>query len=138
MEQTEVAKARDHYGVGLRVRLLARLADLRDLPRAMLNTIEKLAPCEACPDEPTPEGEGSATVETSRGALTHKVALQDGIVFDYSIEAPTDANFSNDGVVATGLMGADATNLEALKRAAELHVLAVDPCVRCALEINHA
>lgn len=135
---TEVAKARDHYGAGLRVRLLARLADLRDLPRTMLNTIDKLGPCEANLDDPTPEGEGSATVETSRGALTHNVSIQNGKIYAYSIEAPTDVNFLNDGVVATGLMGADATNLEALKRAAELHVLAVDPCVRCALEINHA
>lgn len=137
-DNVDVVAARERYGAGLGVRLLARLADLRDLPCSLLKNIDRLGPFEASPDEPNPTGEGTATVETARGPLTHAVALQDGKVSTYTIDAPTDLNFLNEGVVVTGLMGANVGNLNDLKTAAELHVLAIDPCVRCIVEIEHA
>jgi len=133
-----VVAARGAFGAGLRARLLARFADMRDLPASLLVTMENLGPCEGGFEPAHVNGEGKATVETARGALTHTVSVKDGKISAYTIYAPTDLNFLNDGVVAMGLMGAKCADLEALNTAAELHVLAVDPCVSCTLEIRDA
>ena len=45
-------------------------------------------------------------------------------------EAPTEANFAPGGAAEAGLKGAAAD-----ARAAELHVLAIDPCVAAVVEI---
>lgn len=134
-QNPEVIQARETYGAGLLARLLARLADLQDLPIAMLAAVEELGECVAASEFPSLDGKGTATVETARGPLTHTVELKTGQIVSYEIDAPTDLNFTNDGVVVQGLLQADADNL---KTAAELHVLAVDPCVSCALEIDDA
>jgi|GEM_PF-1260086 len=134
----DVIAARNTFGAGLRARLVSRFADMRDLPVSLLATLEKLGPCEGPHETACANGEGVATVETARGALTHSVRVTDGKISAYAIDAPTDLNFLNDGVVAVGLMGAGATDLKALNTAAELHVLAVDPCVSCTLEIVDA
>jgi Ni,Fe-hydrogenase I large subunit len=68
--------------------------------------------------------------------LHHRISIENGLITDYQITAPTDANFLPGGPVSTGLIGALAT--DNLARAAELHVLAVDPCVEVEVRINHA
>jgi len=133
-----VVAARDAFGAGLRTRLLARFADMRDLPVSLLASVEQLGACEGVGIVAPITGEGVATVETARGALTHSVRVEDGKISAYAIDAPTDLNFLNDGVVALGLMGAEAADREALNTAAELHVLAIDPCVSCTLEVVDA
>lgn len=133
-----VVAARGTYGAGLRARLAARFADMRDLPASLLATLGNLRLCEGGFEPAHVSGEGQATVETARGALTHTVSVKDGKISAYAIDAPTDLNFLNDGVVAMGLMGEKCADLEALNTAAELHVLAVDPCVSCTLEIRDA
>ncbi|HEY9080085.1 hypothetical protein [Magnetovibrio sp.] len=134
----DVAAARIAFGAGLRARLLARFADMRSLPVSLLNAVGELHPCSGREFNPNANGAGTATVETARGALTHTVSVKDGKISTYVIDAPTDLNFLNDGVVATGLLGAAAVDPDALNAAAELHVLAVDPCVRCTLEVRNA
>ncbi len=137
-DNAKVAQARKTYGAGLRARLWARLADLKDLPVAMTANVDRLCPCTPVFESPQGDGQGEATVETARGALTHRVRLKGGVIDAYEIDAPTDVNFLNDGVVTQGLMGANAVDSQTLRAAAELHVLAVDPCVSCALEIVDA
>jgi len=134
----DVVAARNTFGAGLRARLLARFADMRDLPMSLLASLDHLRACEGVGEVAPKTGEGVASVETARGALTHTVRVEDGKISAYVIDAPTDLNFSNDGVVALGLMGAAAADVEALNTAAELHVLAIDPCVSCTLEVVDA
>jgi len=134
----DVVAARNTFGAGLRARLLARFADMRDLPMSLLASLDHLGTCEGVGEVAPKTGEGVAIVETARGALTHTVRVEDGKISAYVIDAPTDLNFSNDGVVALGLMGAAAADVEALNTAAELHVLAIDPCVSCTLEVVDA
>jgi coenzyme F420-reducing hydrogenase alpha subunit len=81
-------------------------------------------------------GHGNSQIETARGALHHRISIQNNLITDYQITAPTDANFLPGGPVSTGLIGALAT--DNLARAAELHVLAVDPCVEVEVRISHA
>ena len=81
----DVVAARGTFGAGLRARLLARFADMRDLPASLLVTMENLGPCEGGFEPAHVNGEGKATVETARGALTHTDSVKDGKISAYTI-----------------------------------------------------
>lgn len=81
---------------------------------------------------------GIAQVEAARGRLVHRVVIEDGLIKDYQILAPTEWNFHPEGVVAEGLAGiarsgARGAELEALCR---LYITAVDPCVGYRLSVS--
>ena len=80
-----------------------------------------------------PSGEGAATVETARGPLTHEVEIRDLRVTRCRTTAPTERNFAPGGPVAAGLQGAPLDLL-----AAELHILAIDPCVAASVDLAPA
>jgi len=42
--------------------------------------------------------------------LRHRVSIEKNLITGHQIIAPTNATFLNNGVVATGLIGAAATN----------------------------
>ncbi|WP_020394865.1 hypothetical protein [Thiolinea disciformis] len=77
-------------------------------------------------------------VPAARGNLRHQVALDaNQFIQCYSILAPTEVNFANDGVVAAGLKALCRSRpLEDLKDRANLWIQAVDPCVSYTLEIQ--
>jgi hypothetical protein len=80
-------------------------------------------------------------IEAARGRLIHQVQLDDaGKVLDYQIIAPTEINFSADGVVSAGLKALmqSTRSDETLKYYADLWIKAVDPCVSYRCEIKHA
>lgn len=137
-DDERVRETRDRFGLGLLTRLEARLADMAFLPGEMAEAAEALEPGEVFDGKARDNGTGEACVQTARGMLAHRVVVRDGFVADYAIDAPTDLNFAQDGPVAVGLLGADASDHESLMRAAQLHVLAVDPCVNFAVEVGHA
>ncbi len=128
-DSAAVAEVRAHHGAGLAARLAAAGEDLRRLPAelaATLGRVENVPPRAPLRDS----GEGWATVETARGPLTHRVTIRAGRVTRCETEAPTEANFTSTGPVAMGLAGAPLDPV-----AAELHVLAIDPCVACRVEL---
>ncbi|MBF0248564.1 MAG: nickel-dependent hydrogenase large subunit [Alphaproteobacteria bacterium] len=135
-DEPGVAAARAAHGAGLLARLESRLADVEALTQAIADATAHLAAVTHIDAPARDAGEGEATVETARGPLSHFVRIADGRIADYRIAAPTDANFVPDGVVARGLAGLAVTDVEALRRAVELHVLAVDPCVGCAIDVG--
>ncbi len=124
-----VARARADHGAGLAARLAAAEAALRALPGdigADLAAVRPTAPRVAGRDS----GRGDATVDTARGPLTHRVEIGAGLVTRCRTEAPTEPNFAAAGPVAAGLAGARSDPV-----AAQLHVLAIDPCVACRVEL---
>ena len=124
-----VAEACARHGAGLAARLAAARHDLAILPFALADALAQVS--QTPPRLPARQtGQGAATVETARGPLTHRVAITGGVVTACETEAPTEANFTPHGPVASGLSGAP---LDAV--AAELHVLAIDPCVACSIEL---
>lgn len=133
-----VSRLRQAWGGGLAARLEAGLCELREITEAIVDLQAKLEPDQGIAVAPIRDGSGEATVETVRGALTHKVSIHDGLISACEITAPTEANFAADGAIERGIIGSDATDIAALKLAAELHVLAVDPCVAFSVEIGDA
>jgi hypothetical protein len=104
-------------------RIAARLGELSDwlLDRpGTLGTVS--AACVAA-------GIGEARVETARGGLVHRLALDGDQIVDYAITAPTDVHFAAGGDAARWLDGLRGLpQAEAEIQAARL-VMAFDPCV---------
>lgn len=82
-------------------------------------------------------GEGVGLAQTARGALLHRVCLDEGTVGAWQLLAPTDWNFHEDGPLRRRLCGVRVAegDCEALLR--EL-ILALDPCVAFEVKIVHA
>lgn len=127
-----VTFAREAHGAGLAARLAASRAELSLLPLLMIEAFDRVAE-ELARRAVRDTGDGEAVVETARGPLTHRLSVEDGIVTAFATEAPTEANFAPGGPAAAGLVGARADS-----RAAELHVLAIDPCVAAVVDIADA
>ena len=84
------------------------------------------------------DGCGVAQMATARGVLTHAVQLAAGKVAKYRVWAPTDALFA-DAVALSGLLdGRRFASPDAARRALDQAILALDPCVPYALELNDA
>lgn len=127
-----ILAARRAHGAGLAARLEASRAEISLLPLMMLEALAAIVP-EPAREAARASGQGEAVVETARGPLTHRLTVDNGLVSACVTEAPTEANFAPDGPAVAGLIGAPADLV-----AAELHVLAIDPCVAAVVEIADA
>ena len=84
------------------------------------------------------KGWGAAQMNTARGVLTHAVQLAAGKVAKYRVWAPTDAFFA-DAFALSGLLdGQRFASPDEARRALDQAILALDPCVPYALELNDA
>jgi len=81
---------------------------------------------------------GSAVVEAVRGQLCHRIWLnpENDTITRYRILAPTEWNFHHEGLLKNALLGVEATNIAKLNETAHLAVMALDPCVACAVEVE--
>ncbi len=109
---------------GLSARLLARLTELAALPAQLRRPLAQgvRSICAGA-------GIGIAAVETARGTLIHRAALDGERVAHYRIVAPTEWNFHPRGAFPRGLADMPARNEGEVRQAAALLAHALDPCV---------
>jgi hypothetical protein len=126
------------YGYGLTTQLAARLLEVPTLLGDIREQILALAPEE--PPTPRAIGTGSAlgSVDTARGRLFHWVEVRDGRIARYRTLAPTEWNFHPRGPLTRGLADAPAKDLAMTRRAIDLLVTAIDPCVGIQIEMAEA
>ncbi len=79
--------------------------------------------------------EGWACVDTARGWLVHRAALEAGRVVRYRILAPTEWNCHPQGVAARLLRGLQADDAARLRRSARWVLTAVDPCITAEVRV---
>jgi hypothetical protein len=121
------------WGRGVGARVVARLVE-------MAQTIDALA-CDVSGrhgSAPAGEGCGIAWVETARGLLVHRVALQAERITNYRIVAPTEWNFHPAGAFARGAAGLQGDDPAALERQVRWLVASLDPCVGVRYEAARA
>ncbi len=80
--------------------------------------------------------EGWACVDTARGWLVHRAALEAGRVVRYRILAPTEWNCHPQGVAARLLRGLQADDAARLRRSARWVLTAVDPCIAAEVRVR--
>lgn len=134
-----VARSLAQHGRGARPRLLARLLDLARCAGQIAGTQAWRAGDLIDADSLMP-GVGIARVETARGTLLHRLALEVHAgaerVREYSVVAPTEWNFHPHGAFVAALHNCRVSDQEALRQQARQLMLALDPCVACQLEIS--
>lgn len=84
------------------------------------------------------DGLGVAQTLTARGVLTHAIALRDGKVARYHLEAPTDASFSGPEKLAALLVDRRYATADAARQGLEAAILALDPCLPYQVEWQDA
>ena len=121
------------YGNGLLTRLVARLTEI-----ALLT--DQLNPhSQAQFSTPTPEAAaanpGIGQAAAARGQLVHRVELDDAVIVNYQILAPTEWNFHPKGVVVESLLTLKGTSQQ-VEQQARLLINAIDPCVGYELNLR--
>ena len=119
----------------LLTRWVARLVELARIPeqiRLKLAEMEKPAEAAARNNRVL----GLAQTEAARGRLVHRVAIDNDIVTQYQILAPTEWNFHPRGLINQSLehlSGDDPAQIEPLAR---VMINAIDPCVGYDLRVH--
>lgn len=124
----------DDLGSGLLVRWVARLVELATIPGRIAKLGQALVEDDQVDVEKPVDTVGIAQVEAARGRLVHRVSIDDGVVVDYRILAPTEWNFHPDGIVGEGL--AQLTERESIDICARTVINAIDPCVGYRLRVH--
>jgi hypothetical protein len=133
-----VRELHTEHGYGLSTQLAARLLEVPTLLGDIREQILALAPEEPPVVPEIGTGRALGFVDTARGRLFHWVEVRDGCIACYRTLAPTEWNFHPRGPLAVGLTGASAKDLAVTRRAIDLLVTAIDPCVGTQLEIAEA
>lgn len=84
------------------------------------------------------DGLGVAQSVTARGVLTHAIAVEQGRVKRYHLEAPTDACFAGREALAALLAGRRFDAAAAARIGLETAILALDPCLPYEVEWKDA
>ena len=124
------------YGNGAAPRLMARMVEIAAALRDVEELVQDLCDAPAPVLAPRTGGVGLGMVDAARGLLAHRVEIKESLVSRYQILAPTEWNFHPRGPLHAGLVGAEAT--PDLEWRVRLLVAALDPCVACTIEIQHA
>ena len=123
----------DEYGNGLMSRWIARLVELASIPdqlRTLSQLLEK-------PTQPVfPDASGLAQVETARGRLVHYAQVENKVISDYRIMAPTEWNFHPQGLIKQSLLDVLQRNPSSLEQALRCVINVIDPCVGYQLELD--
>lgn len=120
-------------------RVIMRLVELARLVVAMEGWGRDIRPGQQfCVESPLPlRGSGLGLVEAARGALSHRLTCDGGIIRDYAIIAPTTWNFSprdrdgNPGPLEQALVGATVHEDETSPVTVQHIVRSFDPCMVC-------
>jgi coenzyme F420-reducing hydrogenase alpha subunit len=127
------------YGSGLLARMVARLVELVGLAQVVQRELQQISNLEVETDSAVPggdqNGQSAAIIEAARGHLIHWLKLEQGVIADYAILAPTEWNFHPQGVAVQGLKTLAADDEQQLKQQAALWINAIDPCVAYELRI---
>lgn len=112
--------------------LLRRLAEVTRAVQALENGLP--FPMAAAGEA----GWGVGQSLTARGVLTHAARVEDGVVTDYRVWAPTDCHFADAGGLQALLAGSVWPEQMALRQRIDQAVLALDPCLPYVVEWDDA
>ena len=119
----------EQWGRGVGARLVARLVELAAALEAFGGRHGAI---------PLDAGNAISWVDTARGLLVHRVALEGDRIAAYRIVAPTEWNFHPDGAFTRGAMALAADDTARTEREVHWLVASLDPCVGVRYEASHA
>ncbi len=130
-----VAAVARTWGRGVGARVVARLVELAQLCGRFAGDVVA-SPRHGA--SRTGDGAGLSWVETARGLLVHRAALENGRIADYRIVAPTEWNFHPRGAFVNGALGLSSESPRELEGQVRRLAASLDPCVAWRVEVGHA
>ena len=124
------------FQTSLITRWLARLVELAGIPRRLRQLLQLTGNEIPVSIVASTGRRGLAQVEAARGRLIHCVEIEQGVINNYQILAPTEWNFHPQGLIAQALKRLVCDDKEELEQLACLVINAVDPCVGFQLKIH--
>ncbi len=153
-EQPIIKSLLNNFNASLLTRWVARLVELARIPQKLREQLDLLVSTSQLLNTETAvstnsknwptenSSPGLAQVEAARGRLIHRVKIEQGIISDYRILAPTEWNFHPQGLATKSLYSLASSNLahsnqkDELEQLAHLMINAIDPCVGYKLRIH--
>lgn len=120
----------------LQLRWVARLAELAGIPQKMHELLMHIKQENFAHYENQQHNTGLSQIETARGRLIHRVNVDQDLISQYQILAPTEWNFHPKGIVAKSLSKLSTGNKKDLSKLAHLIINTIDPCVGYELNIH--
>jgi hypothetical protein len=136
-----LARQASHYlvspllaaGRNIEARFVARLVELAHIASGHAGHQNDWVDAASCGN-----GVGLARVETARGVLIHRAVVENGVVADYTVIAPTEWNFHPQGAFAREAACLAAQDDAGLLDQARMLTLSLDPCVAYEVVLEHA
>jgi coenzyme F420-reducing hydrogenase alpha subunit len=120
-------------GRNIEARFVARLVELAHIASGHAGHPNDWVDAAECGN-----GVGLARVETARGVLIHRAVVENGVVADYAVIAPTEWNFHPQGAFARDAACLAAQDDAGLLDQARMLALSLDPCVAYEVVLEHA
>ncbi len=139
-DQPLIRALRQEFDNTLITRWLARLVELASIPQQLRQSSVALRQRSADAwqhnEVADDNSNGLSQVEAARGRLIHRVKIENGLISQYQILAPTEWNFHPQGLVRQTLDSIASGDPNSLGNLAHIIINAVDPCVGYELRIH--
>jgi len=124
------------FQTALITRWVARLIELANIPQQLRSMLNSLTDKNSTKISDSKIHPGVAQVEAARGRLIHRVEIDQEIISNYQILAPTEWNFHPRGLITQSLTSLKSNDKKELAQLAHLLINAIDPCVGYELRIH--
>mgnify|MGYP002630082352 CR=1 FL=1 len=122
------------FDTSLITRWVARLVELAQIPQQMRALLQTINNTDNTQDAHSGQS-AISQVEAARGRLIHHVKIEQQLITNYQILAPTEWNFHPQGLIAQSLVNIKAKDEQELKQLIRIMINAIDPCVGYHLDI---
>jgi coenzyme F420-reducing hydrogenase alpha subunit len=127
LEHPLIQELSETYSSGLLTRWVARLIELATIPTQMRLLSKQLINDNLFVSQAG--NAGIAQVEAARGRLIHRVDIEQDVISQYQILAPTEWNFHPQGMLSQALENLNIKDTAELEQLAHLMINIYDPCV---------
>ena len=136
LEYPLVQSFQKEFQSSLITRWVARLVELARIPQQLSMMLTQLIDRDFDRRVEIDMSNGITQVESARGRLIHRVAMEQGVISHYQILAPTEWNFHPHGIAFQSLASIETDDSSELSQLAHLLISAIDPCVGYELRVH--
>lgn len=136
MDQPLIQSLAQEFHNTLITRWVARLLELARIPTQLRQLLADIESADSVVTNSTNSNSGLAQTEAARGRLIHRVEIDNDLVSQYQILAPTEWNFHPQGLIAHSLGNLTSKDPELLQKLARLMINVIDPCVGYELKVH--
>jgi uptake hydrogenase large subunit len=136
MEQPLIKSLAQEFHNTLITRWVARLLELARIPTQLRQLMTDIESSDSIATNSSNSNIGLAQTEAARGRLIHRVEIENGLISQYQILAPTEWNFHPQGLIAHSLGNLTSKDPDLLQQLARLMINVIDPCVSYELKVH--